>query len=395
MKISYGKSVHGKEEIAAVVKVLQNSTQMGKNVSQLEKKIAKMFNKKFGIMLNSASSALFIAFESINIQKGSEIITPALTFGTTVSSIIKNGFKPVFVDVKANTFCINEELIEKAITKKTKAICVPNLIGNLPDWKKISIIAKKYNLFLIEDSADTLGAKIDGKTSGVYSDISLTSFYGSHIINGAGNGGMLCVNDKKIYKKSLLLRSWGRSSSLYKEGSEKIENRFNVKIDGIDYDKKFIFEELGYNLEPSEISAAFALVQLSKLKENIKKREKNFNYHINFFKKYEDFFILPNTLKNVKTPWLAFALIIKDRAPFNRKKMQIFLEKNNIQTRVVFTGNILRQPCMKYSKIKVNPNNFPHADLVMRGGLLLGCHQGLKKKNLDYLHGKVKEFLNR
>ncbi|WP_440694030.1 DegT/DnrJ/EryC1/StrS family aminotransferase [Candidatus Pelagibacter sp. HIMB1695] len=395
MKISYGKSVHGREEIAAVVKVLQNSTQMGKNVSQLEKKIAKMFNKKFGIMLNSASSALFIAFESINIQKGSEIITPALTFGTTVSSIIKNGFKPVFVDVKANTFCINEDLIEKAITKKTKAICVPNLIGNLPDWNKLSIIAKKYNLFLIEDSADTLGAKIDGKTSGIYSDISITSFYGSHIINGAGNGGMLCINDKKIYKKSLLLRSWGRSSSLYKEGSEKIENRFNVKIDGIDYDKKFIFDELGYNLEPSELSAAFALVQLSKLKENIKKRERNFNYHINFFKKYEDFFILPDTLRNVKTPWLAFALIIKDRAPFNRKKMQIFLEKNNIQTRVVFTGNILRQPCMKNSKIKVNPNNFPHADLVMRGGLLLGCHQGLKKKDLDYLHGKVKEFLSK
>ncbi len=395
MKISYGKSVHGEEEIEAVVNVLRNSTQMGKNVSKFENKIAKMYNKKYGVMLNSASSALMIAFEVIDIIKGSEIITPALTFGTTVSSIIKNGFKPVFVDVKANTFCINEDLIEKAINKKTKAICIPNLIGNLPNWKKISTIAKKYNLFVIEDSADTLGAKINGKSSGIYSDISITSFYGSHIINGAGNGGMLCINNKKIYEKSLLLRSWGRSSSLFIEGSEKIENRFNVKLDGIDYDKKFIFDELGYNLEPSEISAAFALVQLSKLKENIKKRIVNFNYHINFFKKYNDFFILPETIKNVITPWLAFAVIIKDSAPFNRKELQIFLEKNNIQTRVVFTGNILRQPCMKKTKLNINPNNFPEADLVMRGGILLGCHQGLNKKDLDYLHSKVTKFIEK
>lgn len=395
MKISYGKSVHGEKEIEAVVKVLKNSTQMGKNVYKFENKIAKIYNKKYGVMFNSASSALMIAFEVIGIDKKSEIITPALTFGTTVSSIIKNGFRPVFVDVKANTFCINEDLIEKAINKKTKAICIPNLIGNLPDWKKISNIAKKYNLFVIEDSADTLGAKINGKSSGTYSDISITSFYGSHIINGAGNGGMLCINNKKIYEKSLLLRSWGRSSSLFIEGSEKIENRFNVKLDGIDYDKKFIFDELGYNLEPSEISAAFALIQLSKLKENIKKRIENFNYHINFFKRYTDFFILPETLRNVVTPWLAFAIVIKDSAPFSRRELQIFLEKNNIQTRVVFTGNILRQPCMKKTKLKINPNNFPQADLVMRGGILLGCHQGLDKKDLDYLHKKVSKFIGK
>lgn len=391
MRVNYGQSVHGAEEIKAVVKVLKTSTQMGKNVFELEKKISWLFSKKYGVMVNSGSSALMLAFEILNFKKNDEVITPVLTFSSTVTSIVKNGLKPIFVDVVANTFCIDIAKIEKLINKKTRAICVPNLIGNLPNWKEIKKISKKYNLILIEDSADTVGARILNKPSGFYSDISITSFYGSHIINGAGNGGMLCLNNFKMYKDALLLRSWGRSSSIYKENSEKIENRFNIKLNKIEYDKKFVFEKMGYNLEGSELSAAFALVQLKKLNNLIKIRERNFNLHLEFFKKYREFFVLPKQLPDSKTAWLAFPLIIKDSAKFKRKDLQIYLEKKNIQTRVVFTGNILKQP--GFSFLKKDNKEYPEADFVMRGGILIGCHQGLNNKHINYMHKNFREFL--
>jgi len=393
--ISYGKSIHGREEINAVVSVLKNSTQMGKNVLEFEQKISKLFSKKYGIMFNSGSSALLVAFEILNLPKNSEVITPVLTFGTTISSMLKASLKPVFVDVKKETLNIDEELIEKKITKKTSAICVPNLIGNLPNWQKIYKIARKYNLKLIEDSADTLGAKINGKSSGNYSDISITSFYGSHIINGAGNGGMLCVNSKKFYQEAVLLRSWGRSSSIFKENSESIKNRFNVKIDGIEYDKKFIFEKLGYNLEPSEISAAFGLVQLKKLKQNIKKRINNFNLHKKFFEKNIKYFIPPNTSKSVQTAWLAFPFLLKPNKFFTRRDLQIYLERKKIQTRVIFTGNILRQPCMKSYKNILRREKFYNADYVMKYGMMIGCHHGLGFGDIKKINTHINNFISK
>ena len=393
MRVPYGMSVHGEEEIEAVLKVLRKSTQMGNNVMSLEKKIASFFDKKFGLMVNSGSSALLLAFEILDLPKGSEVITPALTFSTTVSSIIKAGLIPSFVDVKKDTYCIEPRKIEKMITKKTKAICAPNLIGNLADWKEINKIAKKHNLLLIEDSADTLGGAIDHNSSGSYSDISITSFYGSHVVNGAGNGGMLCLNDENYLKKAKLLRSWGRSSSLFKD-SEAIENRFNVNLDGIEYDAKFVFESVGYNLEPSEVSAAFALVQLNNLDLNIQKRIENFEKQIHFFSDYKHFFSLPIQLPNSKTGWLAFPIIVKDSAPFKRRDLQIFLEKRNIQTRVVFTGNINRQPGFRDIPKKIDPTGYPESDYVMRGGMLLACHHGLTGEMMKHVHQSVKLFLD-
>ncbi|MBO9497786.1 DegT/DnrJ/EryC1/StrS aminotransferase family protein, partial [Thalassotalea sp. G20_0] len=174
--------------------------------------------------------------------------------------------------------------------EKTSAVCIPNLIGNICDWDRIVEICRKHDLKIIEDSADTLGGTLTDRSSGHYSDISITSFYGSHVINGAGNGGMLCVKDDAMASRARLLRSWGRSSSLFVE-SEAIENRFNVEVDGIPYDAKFVFEAIGYQLEPSEISAAFALVQFAKLEQNIKTREVYFNKQLDFFSQYQDWFI--------------------------------------------------------------------------------------------------------
>jgi CDP-6-deoxy-D-xylo-4-hexulose-3-dehydrase len=390
--VPYGTTVHGEEEVEAVVKVLRTSTQMGKNVREMEARVAELYNKKHGIMVNSGSSALYLAMDLMNFEPGTEILTPALTFSTTVAPIIKKGWVPVFIDVEEGTYNTNAHKVEEMIGPKTKAMVIPNLIGNLPDWKVLREIADKHNLFVLEDSADTLGAEIDGKSSGRFTDMSTTSFYGSHIINCAGNGGMLCVNTEAFYNRGRLLRSWGRSSSLFVE-SEKIENRFNVEIEGIPYDAKFVFEEPGYNIEPSEMGAAFGIVQLNKLAHNIDARTENYKRMREFFSQYEEFFILPKQLPNSRTGWLAFATTIKESAPFIRRDLQIFLEKRNIQTRTVFTGNILRQPGFKNQPHRAAAGGYPEADKVMRGGMLMACHHGLKEAQINHVMESVTEFM--
>lgn len=393
LHVPYGKTVHGEEEIEAVVSVLRSSTQMGPNVREFEAKIAQTFDKKYGLMVNSGSSALMLAMEAMNLPKGSEVITPALTFSTTVAYIIRNGLVPSFVDVSEGTFVLDPSKVEALITDKTRAIVAPHLIGNIVNWEEILPLIKKYKLRVLEDSADTLGATLNGVSSGHYADISITSFYGSHVINCAGNGGMVCFNDDEEYRRAKLLRSWGRSSSLFDEKSEAIENRFNVNLDGIEYDAKFVFEAIGHNLEPSELGAAFGLVQLAKLKQNIEARIKNFETQQKFFKKYEEFFVLPKETPGSYTGWLAYPLTIKKEAPFKRRDFQIFLEKRNIQTRVVFTGNILRQPGFRNIQCKRAKEGYPEADKVMRGGVLLGCHHGLTKEMMDHVHESVDVFM--
>ena len=181
IRVPYGSTVHGQEEIDAVVSVLKTSTQMGRNVEEFEKKVGEIFEKKYGVMTNSGTSALFLLMESLNIEKGSEVITPALTFGTTVSCILKSGLIPSFVDVKENTYCIDETKIEEKITSKTKAIVAPDLLGNICDWKTIRQIADKHNLLVLLDSADTIGSTLHNESTGIYADHAITSFYGSHL----------------------------------------------------------------------------------------------------------------------------------------------------------------------------------------------------------------------
>ena len=393
MKISYGKNVYGEKEINAVLKTLKKSTQMGRSIGIFETKIAKLFSKKYALMVNSGSSALMLATNVLDFKKGDEIITPCLNFGTALSSIIKSGAYPILVDIDLDTLQIDIDQLKKKITSKTKGIMVPNLIGNIPDWKKIKKIADKHKIKIIEDSADTLGATINNKPTGIYSDISITSFYGSHVISCAGNGGMFLTNNKYFYERAKVLRSWGRMSTLIKD-SENINKRLNIKLDGIDYDKKFVFSEVGYNFEPSEVGASFGLVQLNKFRSFSELRNRNFKSHLNFFSNYKKYFIPPKIYSNVKTNFLAYPIIIKKNKYFDRKKLQFFLEKNNIQTRPIFSGNILRHPAFKYLKSKRNdPNSFKNSDYIMKNGLLIGCHQGLNKKNIVYIHNKLNYFL--
>ena len=394
-KVYYGKAVYDNKEINAVIRVLKNESLSlvdGNNVKLLEKKVSSLFGKKYGLMVNSGSSANLLAIASLNLKKNSEIITPNLTFSTTVAPIYQLGLIPHFIGVEKNKFLADTSQIEKCINKKTVALMIPNLLGNIADWKKINSIAKKYKLKVIEDSADTIGYTINNKNAGEYSDITTNSFYASHIINGAGTGGIVCFNDFKLYQRAKLLRGWGRSSAHFNE-SESIKDRFNVKISGFDYDAKYIFSDLGYNFLPSEISAAFAIEQIKKLKDNIKIRNKNFDYLKKFFSNYDELFNLPEQYKYVKTPWLAFPLVIKENKKFNRKEMQIYFEKNNIQTRTIFTGNILKQPVMKNRNYKKHPKCDKIANDVMKNGILLGCHQGMKKNELDYICQTFINFL--
>lgn len=396
MRIPYALAVYGKEEIKAVERVLSDHRLFSSwtNTKKFEIAIAKIFGKKFGIMVNSGSSANLLAFELLNLPKGSEVITPILTFATTVAPILQKGLVPVFADVKIGTYLIDEDEIEKLITPKTKALMIPSLMGNIPNLRRLRKIADKYNLYLIEDSCDTLGAKFDGQPTGKYTDISTTSFYGSHIITAAGGGGMICVNKPKWHKRALVLRGWGRSSALFSE-SEDLNKRFSIKLNNAPYDGKFIFSEIGYNFQPIELQAAFGLEQLKRLKKFSAIRNKNFKTLFQFFKKYDKYFILPKTVKEVKTNWLAFPLTIKKEAPFSRMEIVEYLENNDVQTRPLFSGNILRQPGFRYLLKKKSSTVFISSDTIMRNSFVVGCHQGLTVVHLLSLKKILKSFLDK
>ena len=396
-KVYYGKAVYNSKEINAVTKVLRNESLTlidGKYVKKLERNVSKIFGKKYGLMVNSGSSANLLALSSLKLRKGGEVITPTLTFSTTVAPIYQLGLIPHFVGVLENKFIVDTDQIANAINKNTVAIMIPNLLGNRPDWKKISKSAKKNKIPLIEDSADTIGYKINKKNTGKLSNIVTNSFYASHIICGAGFGGIVCFNDYKNYNHAKLLRGWGRSSATFNE-SESAKKRFDIKISGIDYDKKYIFNEFGYNFLPSEMSAAFALEQLKKLKKNIILRNRNFLFLKNFFSKYKKYFKLPEVHRSVNTPWLAFPIVIRNNKKFNRKELQIYFEDSNIQTRTIFTGNILKQPVMKNKKFLKQKGSEIVSNDVMKNGILIGCHHGMKSKDLNYICKTFEKFVNK
>ena len=392
MRVPYALSVSGEEEIEAVVKVLRTSTLPGANVKEFEGKIAALFGKTRGVMVNSGSSALLLGLGAFDLPKGSEVITPALTFSTTVATQVQSGLVPSFVDVDPATLNIIPEQIEEMITPMTKAMVIPNLMGNIPDWDALRAIADKYKLLVLEDSADTLDSKLHGRPTGARADICTTSFYGAHIINCAGNGGMLCMNDEEHEQRARILRGWGRRSSVFAE-SESSNARFGADIDGIAYDAKYIFDMIGYNFEPSELGAAFGLVQYKRLPGFLKSRQATFDRHKAFFKAYEEFFVLPEMVKGADVTWYAFPLVVRDGAPFTRNEMQMFLEARGIQTRPIFTGNILRQPGFKTMARRERAAGYPGADFVTRGGIVIGCHQGLSEAQLNHVYETAGEFL--
>lgn len=392
MKISYAKAVHDEKELRAVVRVLkEHRTIAGREIAEFEKRVAGLFGKKYGIMVNSGSSANLLAMEILNLPKGSEVITPLLTFATTLAPIVQKGLVPVFVDVKPGSYFADLNQVERAITKKTRALVIPSLLGNVPDLRRLQKITAKHKLYFVEDSCDTLGATFDGKPTGSFSDISTTSFYGSHIITAGGGGGMICVNKPEWVRELKILRGWGRASAVTE--SDDVEERYKARVGGIPYDAKFVYSKKGYNFLPLEISAAFGLAQLAKLKKFSRTRRKNFKELTEFLRLYEEFFILPRSLPQVVTNWLAFPLTIKTEAPFSRLDIVRHLEKHGIQTRPLFSGNILKQPGFQRIKARLPFRFYPVTDTITSQGFVFACHHGLERKQMNYLKETLEKFL--
>lgn len=392
-RVLYAEAVYGAEEKRAVLKSLSNKwLASGPLVSEFEQAIAKLFGKKYAVAVNSGSSANFLALQSLHLPEGSEVITPACTFATTVSTIVYNKLVPVFVDSVIGRYTVDESLIERAITKKTKAIMVPQLIGGVCDMALLKQIAKKHKLLLIDDSCDTLAPYLRDKQAAKYSDVTTTSFYGSHIITAMGFGGMVLTDSKEIHDRLLTIRDWGRVGN----DKEAFEKRFNFSIDKIPYDAKFLYSELGQNCKMTEAGAAFALAQLKRLNKFLEIREYNFNALKGYFSQYEKFFFVPYLIKGAKTNWLAFPLTIKEGAPFTRYELLKHFEKKGIQTRVIFSGNITRHPVYRNGNITYRTSgSLKNADHIMAAGFLIGCHQGINKADVKYVIKSSEEFLKK
>ena len=397
-RVDYAGSVHDDREIDAVTAVLRGGPQalrIGKNVRAFEQGVAELFGKRRGVMCNSGSSALYLAVDLLGLQTGDEIITSAVTFSTDIAPIVRAGLVPVFVDIEADTYNVEVDAIEAMIGPRTRAILVPNLIGNVPDWDRIRTIADAHDLQVIEDSCDALGSTLRGTPTGTRSDISVTSFALSHIITAAGTGGMVCLDDDDLIDRCLLLRRWGRRSETQLFGSRKgIDGRFFSSIDGdLEYDNLFIFDEVGWNFEPAELSAAFGLVQLDKLLDNLANRKHNFARLMHLFGQRPDVFVLPRTTAEVDTAWHMFPVLIRPESGVLRSVFQEHMERNGIDTRMVWTGNALRQPAFKGIAHRAPEHGLPNADRVMEHGLILPSNHSLNDDDIDYIWTTAEEIL--
>jgi dTDP-4-amino-4,6-dideoxygalactose transaminase len=395
-RIEYAGSVHDEEEIEAVVEVLRggpSALRISKNVKAFEQGVAEYFGKQRGIMCNSGSSALYLAVELLGCEPGDEVITSAVTFSTDIAPLVRAGIVPAFVDVEPDTFNIDVEGIEAMISPRTKAILAPNLIGNCPDWDRIRAIADAHGLKVIEDSCDALGAKLRGTPTGTRSDISVTSFALAHVITAAATGGMVLLDDDELIDRCVLLRRWGRRSEPQFYGSKKDDKRFFTEVDGIEYDNLFIFDEVGWNFEPCEISAAFGVVQLRKLPLNLARRQRNFDLLSAFFGTYPEVFVLPRQTAELETGWHMFPVLIRPESGIRRAEFQEHMERHGVDTRMVWTGNVTRQPAFAKVPHRVPDGGLPNADRVMEQGLILPLNHGLDDDDIEYLCVTAGRFL--
>ena len=367
---------YGEEEIKAVEECLRSGwlAGFGPRSIEFEEKVAAFFGKKYGVFVNSGSSACLLALASLQLPKGTKVITPACTFSTTLATIIQLGLEPVFVDVGLDDYVAQVEEVLAAVTEDVKVLMIPNLIGNKPNWAalKAGLAAMgREDVILIEDSADTV-------THTAETDIATTSFYASHVITAGGAGGMVMFNDEKLRNVCLQFRDWGRMG----DNSEIMSDRFNHTVDGIPYDHKFLYGVLGYNFKSSEMNAAFGLVQLERFKQFEGIRRANAERYIENLQGVGDL-VLPDD--SIKPNWLAIPLQSN-----KRYELLHFLEDNGVQTRVTFAGNVTRHPVYREYL-----QEFKNSDTIMKNGFLLGAHHGMTIEDVDYVCDKIKEFFNK
>jgi CDP-6-deoxy-D-xylo-4-hexulose-3-dehydrase len=386
MKLPPAGGIHDEEEIEAVLHVLRTSNlDIGDSVASLESGVAELLAKRHGVMVNSGSSALRLAIDLLDLEPGDEIITSPLTFSTDIAPMVQSGIVPVFVDVEPDTYQIDVNAIAPMIGPRTKAILVPNLCGNVPDWDAIRSIADEHGLTVIEDSCDVLDSWLGDARTGTRSDISVTSFARSHAMTAGGNGGLVGLDDEEQLDRCLSMRRWGRRSESYLYGSRRGEHpRFGELADGTPYDMVFVFDSIGYNFEPSEIGAAYGLVQLRKLGRFNGQRQSN-------WQRLQDFFAsrpgvtVGRTTPGARTTWMRYCVAIDEDAPFTRTQVQEFLVDTGIETRMVWTGNILRQPGFAKIDHRAPAGGLPNCDQVMDTAMSLPIHHGLNADHMGFI----------
>ena len=326
-----------------------------------------------------------------HLKPGDEVITPATTFPTTLTPIIQNGLIPVFVDIEINTLNIDATKIESALSKKTRAIFIPHTLGNPCDMEIIMKLVKKYDLFMLEDSCDALGATYNGKSVGTFGDLASLSFYPAHQMT-MGEGGGININNANFVKTVRSLRDWGRDCWCAPGKNNTCRRRFNGKWGGslpFGYDHKYVYSELGYNLKITDIQAAIGLAQFEKIGIFIKQRRDNFQQLYDGLKQYSDFLLLPKLSLNSRPSWFGFPITAQSN--IDRRKLTIFLEDSGIETRMIFAGNILRQPGFSHIKKRV-PESLSNTDEAMERSFFIGVYPGITKPMIEYMLEQFGKF---
>ncbi len=393
--------VMGETELLYMVEAsLDGWLTTGRFNEQFENELAEFIGVKHLISVNSGSSANLVAFATLTspklggraIQKGDEVIAVAAGFPTTVNPIVQFGAVPVFVDVELTTHNVNADLIEAGITPKTKAIMLAHTLGNPFNLKKVKELCEKYNLWLIEDCCDALGAKYEGKMVGTWGDIATLSFYPAHHIT-MGEGGAVFTNNSQLNTIAESFRDWGRDCYCKPGCDNTCGTRFSVQHGGLPqgYDHKYTYSHLGYNLKISDMQAACGVAQLKRAPEFINKRNANFEYLKNKLSTLSAFLEFTEATKNSTPSWFGFPVTIKDSAGILRVDLIKFLDQNKIGTRLVFAGNLTRQPYFKDIEYKIS-GELTNTDISMNQTFWLGIFPALGTEQLDFIAEKLEEF---
>ena len=357
--------------------------------------------QKYCLLVNSGSSANLIALSTLTspnlgerrLKRGDEVITVAAGFPTTVAPIIQNGLIPVFVDIEIGTYNIDLKLLRNSITDQTKAIMIAHTLGNPFDVEGVMEIANKYNLWVIEDCCDAVGSKVNGKMVGTFGHIATTSFYPAHHIT-MGEGGSVLTNLSKLYVIAKSFRDWGRDCYCDPGKDNTCGRRFTGSHGDLPYgyDHKFVYSHIGYNLKITDMQAAVGIAQLDKLDEFIQIRKMNFQILYDFFEEFEDFFFLPLIKKGHSPSWFGFPLSIKENPNFNRNNLVEYLDKNGISTRLIFAGNMTKQPAFKNVDYRIY-GQLENTDYVMNNTLFLGVYPGIDHSRMDYMINTIRTFI--
>jgi CDP-6-deoxy-D-xylo-4-hexulose-3-dehydrase len=395
-KVNYAGRVFDEKEMVAVIdSALDFWLTLGPKGSQFCEDFAKYLGVRHCLVTNSGSSSNLVAITALcsktiknPMRPGDEVITTAMTFPTTLNPIIQNGLVPVFVDIEEDTYNIDASKIEGAITEKTKAIVFAHTLGNPAEMDKIMDIARRHNLYVVEDTCDALDSTYDGKLCGTFGDFSTNSFYAAHHMT-MGEGGAICTNSTELYKTALSIRDWGRAC-FCQTGEANPEgacgHRFDFKFEGLPegYDHKYVYNNIGYNLKPLDIQCAMGIEQLKKVPQFTERRKHNFKVLYNCFKKYEDKFILPRALSKANPSWFAIPITVRTDAGFSKKDFVTFLEDRKIETRMLFAGNILKQPGYKDIEYRI-VGDLRNTDQVLERTFFLGVYPGMTDEKLNYI----------